>query len=395
MHFIMIFIVAFFPALVFADNFDSEMVRVRLKTTDKKIELSGFSISVQGEEKSFLPVALPSAFSRLIITFERKGKKDFWQVLRSEEKIARIYADKYLYIKGQNMRLGTAPMPLRIVLSAARKIDVVGLISMRDYLYGVLAKEMPAHWPVEALKAQAVAARSYARAMMRERKGLSYDVESNIFDQVFDQSQADSISRAETSRIKDAVNETADQVLLGRRKEVVKAFYHADCGGQTSSSASVFGVSGLAGGVLCPGRPNSHWLVSMNEDELVGKIMPAGVKLAGIDLQRLGANERVESVKLKFSDGSMQIFSPQKLRAMFGFQRLRSAFFRVERQKGLLIFSGQGFGHGVGMCQWGSKILASQGALFPEILKRYYPEKSLGSSYLSPLPALAAEAAAL
>jgi stage II sporulation protein D len=386
MFFNLVFIMAMYQAPAFADNFDSEMVRVRLKSVENKIEISGLAVSVQGEEKTSLFVALSPISQKLTIMREARAGKNFWRVTQAGIPVARVYADKYLYIHGEGLHLGAARMPSKIILSPAKKIDVIGLVPMKDYLYGVLAKEMPASWPNEALKAQAIAARSYARAVMKERHRLPYDVESNIFDQVFDSDQAEIISRTAGHRIKEAVDQTADQVLLNLRKQIVKAFYHADCGGRTSSAASVFGVAGVAGGIVdqsCPSNPLAKWTMTVPQGELIGKILPQAkdhLSISSMELLRPSDNERVKNVRFFFSGGETKVFSVQMLREALGFQRLKSAFFQAKVVEGNVVFSGSGYGHGVGMCQWGSKFLAAQGASFSQILRHYYPQENLGSS---------------
>lgn len=105
------------------------------------------------------------------------------------------------------------------------KFDVITIVSMNDYLAGVVSKEMPLSWPKEALKAQAVVARSYVLSRMQQRMNKSFHVESDQMDQVF--------SLTESKKAYEAVVETQNVFLLDQNQKVLRAFYHSDCGGQT------------------------------------------------------------------------------------------------------------------------------------------------------------------
>jgi stage II sporulation protein D len=104
--------------------------------------------------------------------------------------------------------------------------------------------------------------------------------------------------------------------------------------------------------------------------------------ISRIEILRQGVGERVSKVTLAFNDGAEKSLDSNEFRKMVGFQDLRSTLFDLETKDSTYVFKGKGFGHGVGLCQWGSRALGLQGKNFKQILQHYYPlaEVRLASS---------------
>lgn len=327
----------------------------------------------------------------------------------------------------------TEPTPFRgtleITASPDNAVALVNILGLEDYLYGVVTKELPASFGPEPLKAQAVAARSYALARkgMAPHKGQSADICDTQHCQVFG-----SIT-GEHAAGRAAVDATGGQVLYAGGA-LFAPFYSSACGGHTESAARVFGGGGattdadavadgeVPGGLHlasddgalkfyksswdsnCTASNKYRWSVTWDGEQLKS-LVTSGIQrfkgtqtlaasspdanveqLENVSVPERGASGRALSVRFE-SPGATWTVKPDWgirnfLRTPAG-ELLPSAAiaFEIERGSDLKITSmtafGAGFGHGSGMCQWGTKGLAARGLAFDGILGHYYPSAEL------------------
>jgi len=367
----------------------ADHVRVRILQGQEKIELTGFGIQIQGEEKTIQRISIPRQSQKIKVTLENIQKKIFWKVQSSDSLSARLYSDLNLVIQGQGLHVGASLLPSKLVLTRSKKMDVIGFVPMRDYLFGVVAKEMPARWPQEALKAQAIAARSYVLFMKKEKIKNAYDVESSVLDQVFSKIENLNLDHHQQNAIVAAVNETEGIYLSNKWGIPVKAYYHSDCGGKTSSSESVFASKGLVGGALdssCPTNPRAQWSYEIPKQKLSEKLArffrrPFELfQISKIEKISDQGDFRAKELKLILASGDVQILNANEFREKMGFQDFRSTNFQIQEKNNRFIFSGRGFGHGVGLCQWGTRKMAEKGVDYQKILAHYYPELDLNTA---------------
>lgn len=362
-------------ASVPAEAQGSQLLRVRLLSLSQKVQFTGVSLRFQNIRKNYQSVAI-SKSSRAEVRLMKKGDKNFWALRLDDKDPEHLITEKFLMVQGEGLRAGAQTLPPRVLLSVSAKdqIDVVGVLPLDEYVTGVLASEMPLSWPLETLKAQAVAARSYALAVMKERQNRSYHLESSILDQVFRHVGTADMQSPLYQKALRAVRETAGVTLRGAHQEILKAFYHADCGGQTTTPAHVW-RSGVNSGVVldrsCPSNPRAHWSFSMGKAELQRRL--GLVDLLELQVVKNDSDGRVQSVRVTSAAGVNRVISANDFRQALGFQELRSALFEVKRREDIFEFQGRGFGHGVGLCQWGSRVLGQRGQNFRQILKHYYP----------------------
>lgn len=353
---------------------DSDLVRVRLKTLDGRIEISGQSLRFQNLENPFRPVAIPENTKAEVRLLEKSGKV-FWALRVNGREQEHLFTNQFLLIQGEGLRIGAQALPERILLNHQKKsVDVVGVIPLEDYVVGVLASEMPLAWPLETLKAQAVAARSYARAVMEERKDKAYHLESSIMDQVFRHVLHEDENDPLIKKAVQAVRETQGQKLFAANHKVLKAFFHSDCGGTTTTAKNVWksGVNtGTAIDSSCPLNPRAQWKLTLSKEELGRRLRVPN--FLSLDLVHLGKERRVQAVLVAQADGINKNIPANEFRQLLGFQELRSSMFTLKDQGHSFVFEGQGYGHGVGLCQWGSRSLGRNGANYKNILKHYYP----------------------
>lgn len=355
--------------LASASSFDGgENVRVRLLKNFKELVINGTDLSFgEGQHE-----VRTRGMSRWRIS--KNGKT--WRVKSLSVAQSDLGLEsKTLRVRGSFLRDidGSLPSVLELRASSSSSFDVIATLSLRDYLIGVVAHEMPPQWPLETLKAQAVAARSYTLKTREERKSKPWHVESTIEDQVF----RDPSMRADLESVRRAVRETDGVLLLDPRHRTLKAFYHADCGGRTVSAGSVWGGgvdTGVAVDPQCPSGPGGgRWTYRIKAQDFLKRLDAGGQRLMGLEpLLALGEG-RAEKFLVRLPARTMEI-NANELRLKVGSTQLKSTRFSMQRDGDELVFKGQGFGHGVGLCQWGSRHLGRNGFSFEKILAHYYPK---------------------
>ena len=257
-------------------------------------------------------------------------------------------------------------------------LTVVNQLPLDQYLYGVVPCEVIPSWPAEALKCEAVAARTYALCNLGQFASLGYDLKATVA------SQAYGGARAETLATNEAVAETHGQVVTYHGRPIW-AVYCDSTGGYTESSLAVWGK---ALPYLQPvpdfdqESPRYVWDSLATYDRIARAMARFDVNIGNLeDIEVLSRSftGRVTKARLIGSQGTADV-TGAKLRWAFG---LRSTFFNVARQSdGAFLFAGRGWGHGVGMSQWGSKRLADMGYTYQQILGYYYPGTKISSDSL-------------
>lgn len=317
------------------------------------------------------------------------------------------------------------------------RLEVVNLVRQEDYVAGVVSGELMQSFPMAALKAQAVAARTFATYRTRD------DAMTVLVDTVDDQVYAG--VGAEWPQARQAANSTAGMLAVHNGRPIV-AYYSADCGGWTR------GASGVGGGErpylkavkdgpedgddYCASSPSHSWTTRLTTDEVLNAVRTAGIPLQTLeDIRFTGVSARdgrVREVTLVGeltsaptlpaeptpppdeptggepariitppvpNDGGPMVLEPpvdideepvaepkaeetpepnsmtipaMDFRRAIGLTTMRSQIMTVAKDEDGWIFTGKGYGHGVGMCQWGAKGMAEAGFSSDAILKHYY-----------------------
>jgi stage II sporulation protein D len=275
-----------------------------------------------------------------------------------------------------------------IVISADTGLTIINHLDTEDYLKGVVPHEIGKLniEAFEALKAQAVAARTYAYVHLGSRKLLGFDVYADTRDQVYNG------RNDEDSLVNEAILATSN-VVIKYDGNLIEAYYHSTCGGKTESPeiweqdskpflASVSDATGNS--VFCELSKYRRWEEKFNKTELVNlfqknatnakadKIFPFS-KIELILITEKFPSGRIKRLVVFTDQGSFEVFG-DKVRWLF--QRdgkiLPSALFSISKNGDDYTISGSGFGHGIGMCQFGVIARAKAGQKFDEILKAYY-----------------------
>jgi len=260
-----------------------------------------------------------------------------------------------------------------VVKKANQKLMVINHLPVESYLYGVLRHEVSHYWPVEVLKAQAIAARTFALYEARQRKLQPYDLRSDIYSQVYG---GRDLEKWTTTK---AVDLTKGQVLT-YKGDIFPTYYHATCAGYTEDASKLWDMDlATLKGVpcnFCIRSPHYKWSKDIAPDVIASKLKEAGYKVGkvvSIGVLSRNRSRRVEKVEIKDNTGISYVLTGKKFRQMIGPNDIRSTNFYVAHRWGRFIIYGFGWGHGVGLCQWGAYGMAKSGRTAEAILKYYYP----------------------
>ncbi len=345
-------------------------------------------------------------------------------LLNSEEKVKVMPKEvngkvSSLQYKGKKYRGG-------IIMQSLEESDVtvINELPFDHYLYSVVPSEMPASWHIEALKAQAVAARNFALVTMGRHSAHGFDLCSTEHCQAYNGLAQENDSATE------AVNATKGKVIT-YNGALISAFYHSSSGGHTEDSENVWGAkTDYIRGVedkYSLGSPYDNWTVEMNRAELKEKLAQAGIDLGEIsDVGILECSKfgRVTKLEIKGSKDT-KVFEKEKIRSILGTRLLKSIWYDLKTDADIFVrgslfnssekgrtsnmyvvsasgktivkgkenkvsvkgmndtkaynvipdkytFDGKGFGHGLGMSQYGAKGMAEAGYNYQKILEHYY-----------------------
>ena len=252
------------------------------------------------------------------------------------------------------------------------KLIAINEVGLEDYVKGVVPSEMNPSWSFEALKAQALASRTYALYKIRQNGKKDFDVVASTKDQVY-KGRAGADGPAGR-----AVDETREQVLVFQN-EPIQAVFFSTAAGPTEDAMNVWSLDlPYLKGVECPFDMNSPYFqwrtdvwLPLLEQRLREEGFPVGV-IASLSPAEYTKAGRVSTVRILHSDGELRV-KGEDLRRVVGYPVLLSTQFDFEVAGFQIQFTGRGAGHGVGMCQWGAKELAEKGYSAEAIVRYYYP----------------------
>jgi stage II sporulation protein D len=348
--------IAAFLCLFSTSAFAEEEVRISLFADKKEVAVSGKSLAIYDAE---VGDRIATGDSALV------AKDGLVEVVAAKKVVARAKSVIVEAKGGVRVASGVYLGRIEVSTGARGALSVINRLPLETYLLGIIGSEMSPEWPIEALKAQAVAARTYAmqRHMMMRAANKPYDLESSVISQVYKGAE-----RIRPSVIR-AVKETRGEVVA-HRHGLAEALFHSTCGGKTASAKSAFGreVAYLSPRTCkwCRDSTRYSWKLEMPLAQVASKL---GRYLKGAD--DLERKDGASSVTLKAKRTEKKI-SPRQVREALGYTTLYSERFTAETKGKKVEIHGSGFGHGVGMCQWGARGMAVEGKTYREILEHYY-----------------------
>lgn len=254
------------------------------------------------------------------------------------------------------------------------EIIITNSVPLEKYLYSVVPSEVPSSWPEEALKAQAVCARTYVIREMIARAKEPFDVDKTTASQVY------SGMDRETPRTTKAVEDTTGTIILYESKPI-QAFFHSNAGGYTEKPENVWATSlpylDHVESNFDQDAPNYSWedrIASVQMNRLLSSV---GVGyISDIRVLKRNLSQRVEILEVKGENGTLNIKGTD-FRKMVGETKIKSLKFGIKKEANSFYIKGLGFGHGVGMSQWGAFGMAKNNTSYATILNHYYPGTNL------------------
>lgn len=283
--------------------------------------------------------------------------------VNGEELIIEPQDDGYVWIGDRWYRGRTR------LIRQGDNLTAINHVDLEHYLYSVVGAEAVSSWPIEALKAQAVAARSYALYKRNTSANSLYDVDTTVGTQVYKG------LNSEYTTTHEAVNGTLGQIMT-YDNQVILAAFHSSSGGYTENVEDVWSSP----------LPYLRAVVDYDHESPVfewQQIIPvskiqtlvAGVgNIRGLQPEKMTPQGRIITMKVTGDRGTKSVSGKDLRQAL----ELRSTLFRVSTDGSNLRVKGRGFGHGLGLSQWGAYYLATKGVNYHQILAHYYQNATLG-----------------
>jgi len=334
-------------------------LRVAIKQGVRQLPVGGSTTAVVRDEAGRQLGTIPQGDAYMVRPVPGGVQLGHW---RSRQLWVEPTGEGYIWI-GDRWYRGDARLVPR-----GNALDAINYVDLEEYLYSVVGAEAIASWPIEALKAQAVAARSYALYKRAETPNDLYDIGTTTATQVYKglQSEAPSTQRA--------VRETAAEVMVYNGR-VILAVFHSSSGGHTENVEDIWSsplpyLRGVQD--YDQNAPVYQWRKTFSRHDLSNRIGGVGAVQRFVP-ERTTPHGRIVTMRV-VGDRGMRRVSGAELRKALG---LRSRLFTVTAAGNGFLVRGRGFGHGVGLSQWGAKGLADRGATYRKILGHYYRNAAL------------------
>lgn len=281
--------------------------------------------------------------------------------------------------EGVAVSLGNVRYRGELVISADEKgITVVNHVPLEEYLYGVVPREMPDAWEIQALMAQAIAARTYVLYIKEKTADKPFDVEATTSSQVYGGYDAE---RKKTNL---AVNATRGQVV-SYQGQLIVAYFHSNSGGHTEDASNVWGAElPYLKGVpdeFSKNAPDGSWECFLPYEDVEKSLIQSGLNVGAIkkmNPEKKSQSGRTTELTLASDKGTSKI-TGNNFRIRVGAEKLKSTLFDAEPKRNGVLFKGKGYGHGVGLSQCGAQKMARSGYTCMDILKHYYKNVSIVS----------------
>jgi len=268
---------------------------------------------------------------------------------------------------------------IRFVRQTNNRLSVIEEIDLEHFVASVLGCEMPQAWEDDALRCQSVAIRTYVENRRKRENNAPYHL--GKWDLAYK-----GIS-GETPRIRKLALETKGIVMTYQGK-IFPAYFHSTCGGHTENVEHVFGKENIPplSGVKC-GYCNDSKYYTWSVD-IKKSIIEQNLKKAHVNVSRIYSIQTVEPgrgghysmVKINSANGSEKL-NANKFRLLIGPNSLYSTAFWTKNNGSNITFFGKGWGHAVGLCQYGAQGMAKKGQQWQKILEHYYPGMELRRIY--------------
>ncbi len=322
------------------------------------------SYSVAGEIPTLIRIGIIENVSSVVID----DKVISYEGLVKDEITFGSFANKWIKVNNRCYR-GT----IEVRKNNKYTLTVINILNIEDYLYGVVKEEISPQWPKEAVKSQIVAARTFALKNLGKHKDKGFDLCAAVHCQVYGGvNSEDKVSNK-------YVDETRGEVITYKGK-LIDAAYHGICGGWTEYPRNVWKGKERIYYLQsvrcnwCKDASGFSWKAKIPLAEIQSKLADNGIsvgEIQNIRVFRKNRTGRAEQIKILGTKDS-EIIDGNKLRFILGTNVIRSTMFEIVKKDKDLVFTGKGWGHGVGMCQEGARGMAKKGYNYKQIIRYYY-----------------------
>ncbi len=280
-------------------------------------------------------------------------------------------AEESIEVNGRRFKGG-----LEVIKRDDGLLSLVNYLGLEDYVKGISVRETSHYWPMEALKAEAVAFRTFALYRAEQFRNKEWDVTDDVNSQVYGGEEA------ERYRISEAVDKTKGEVLYYDGK-ILPAFYHSTCSGSTEDASVLWNIdlAPLKGVVcgFCKDSPHFSWKATVSKEKIRQLWEKQGQRIKKVkEVVIAGRDKSGRAINLDIVTDEKDIeVAAKDFRNLIGPDIIKSTNFKISASNGDLIFDGLGWGHGVGLCQWGAYFMAKSGSDYLKILEYYYPGSTL------------------
>ena len=363
---------------VWADQEQDPLIRVALFD-----DVAQSIISVRGQYKIVDPL------TGQILDQGRRLKGASIRIVKGRIQInERLYSQRHLVVSStKDITIHYRQKDLRyrgdihFLINEDNNFLVVNEVDAERYIQGVLFHEISHRWAMETMKAQAVAARTYAFYQKKVNELRNFDVRDDSYSQVYGGRSA------ERYRTNMAVDYTKGEVLM-YKGEIIPAYFHACCGGHTENVNELWNQTlEPLRGVRCPYcslSPHFLWKKNFRSQDVQESLNARGYRLDLIKdirvIERTNSG-RVKLLNIETRNGRNVPITGKEFRDVIGPNNLKSSLFDIVMQGYYFDVIGHGWGHGVGMCQWGIHFMADKHLDYKQMLQFYYPGVEIKKIY--------------
>lgn len=258
-----------------------------------------------------------------------------------------------------------------MIHESGKQYSYVNVVPLSDYLVSVVGHEMNPNWPIDALKAQAVVARTYVIQKMQTTKDKIYDIGNTTKDQVYGGLLKDD------AQVRKAILQTKAEVIK-YKGDIANVYFHSSCGGTTASAAEVWHEDiPYLRSKTCNFKesPEYNWSISLSKKSLEKKLGIQGIRK--VKIKSRTSSKRVKNLSITTKKGTSDM-SAEDFRKRIGAEKIKSTLFGMKISGHKIIIKGHGYGHGVGLCQWCAKIMAEKKFMkYRTIIRYFFPGTSI------------------
>jgi stage II sporulation protein D len=355
-------ILFFLISLIFSKSYALNVVQKNIRIG---IVLNEMSITIESSKDFFV---YNSAGEKIKFT---KGIVDI-SCSQSSAHIGKYNLSFPIMIKPSNDVIFVNSKPYKgylVLKKYGKRMNVINVLDIENYVKGVLPKEVDCDWHIEALKAQAVISRTYAIFNLNRHSAQGFDLCSTTHCQVYGS------LKAETKKTNQAVSETNGKVLTYQGKPAQTVF-HAACGGYTEDPKHIWNwkeTPPYLKGVkccYCDKNPHANWTQVMDEDFVRSKLKIGKIK--NIKIKNKTSSGAAKQLEITYSNGKY-VLNAYKFRLCVDAWKIKSHFFNsIKIKNDKIYFNGKGWGHKAGLCQYGAKGMAENGKTYLTILYHFY-----------------------